>query len=451
MQRGLVRKSTAIRPPPVACLGPGALPSDLQCNEELAAAKGLLSVLAAMTPQHCQPCRSEDHAKLIHANCDHPDCAYQLAFCYSSFSGPLQAHRCPAHAVSGHGMRYHLQGLPPGVPVSPAFHPAQERYCSCGCRGPVKFTSYCGICGWPEDLCARRVDQLRTSLYDGHNEFTHCVYCPNLARRIIVPATSSPAADWANFLGAGAGIRALLSQSGAENTLTLVTRFMRTRSLRTWQDYLRHFELYLDDYNALTFKAIPGHLELFKLVFHHHVAAVAQQLLYRLPIQFHKNSPRFRESPEYDEDWLPPPAAITDKHQVNMAEVMKEINFLAVYFTNRPAACLEDWTVILNNLLAALTRPMRRVFLLPSQLLTTQPFVDMRLIEQHILDEEPEGEVFASATAASLLKPATIVFSDDLREFLGAQTSHDRTVHLDSEGALPEVMVAVSQPTTPPM
>ena len=125
--------------------------------------------------------------------------------------------------------------------------------------------------------------------------------------------------------------------------------------------------------------------------------------------------------------------------------------FIAIHFTNRPAACLVDWITILSHMLAALTRPMRQVFLLPSPFLTTQPFVDMLLVEQHILDEAPDGEVFASATAASVLKPATIVLSEDLREFLGAQTSHDRTVHLDSAGSLPEVMVAVSQPVTPPM
>ena len=294
------------------------------------------------------------------------------------------------------------------------------------------------------------MDLLRTPLYDGHNEFTTCIYCPSIAPRVIVPATSSTAADWENFLRAGAGISTLLKQSGAERTMALVARFMKARSLRTWHDFLRHFELYLDDYNAFTFNAVPGHLELFTLVFQHLVAAAAQQLLYRLPIQFHKYSPRFKDSPEYDEDWVPPLSAVTDTHHVSFAEVREAINFIAVHYTNRPAACIVDWMVILSSMLAALTRPKRQVYLLPSPLLTTQPFVDMVLVEQHILDEAPEGQIFASATAASVLRPAVIFLSDDLKEFLCAQTSHDRVRYLNHAGALPEVMVSNHQPSTPP-
>jgi hypothetical protein len=295
------------------------------------------------------------------------------------------------------------------------------------------------------------VDVLRTSLFDGHSQFTHCSYCPNLSRRIIVPATASTAADWANFLRAGAGIPEILKQAGAEPALASVTQFMRTRSLRTWHDLLRHFETYLQDYSPHTFLAAPGRLELFKLVFHHYVAAAAQHLLFRGDIQFYKVSPRFKDSPEYDENWVPTPSAINDKYEIPMSQIMAAVNSIAIHFTNRPAACLDDWSVIINGLMAAVTRPSRQVFLLPCQYMTTQPFVDMVLTEQHVLDLQPEGPVFASATAASMLAPSTIVLSEDLLEFLGAQTTYDRADHLDSAGRLPPVMVGVSQPVTPPM
>ena len=113
---------------------------------------------------------------------------------------------------------------------------------------------------------------------------------------------------------------------------------MRMRSLRTWQQFLQHFELYLDDFNAVTFRAAPGHNQLFKLVFGHHAAAAAQQLLFRLPFQFHKYSPRFRESMDYDEDWQPPASSITDVHQIPFSLVMQEVNRVAIYFTGKPAA-----------------------------------------------------------------------------------------------------------------
>jgi hypothetical protein len=231
----------------------------------------------------------------------------------------------------------------------------------------------------------------------------------------------------------------------------MVVQFMRVLSLRTWHDFLRHFETYLQDYNAHTFLTAPGHVELFKLVFHHYVAAEAQHLLFRGDIQFYKVSPRFKDSPEYDEHWSPTPSAINDKYQIPMDQVMAAINSIAIHFTNRPAACLDDWVVIINGMMAALTRPSRQVFLLPSQYLTAQPFVDMILTEQHVLDLQPEGAIFASATAASMLTPSTIVLSDELMEFLGAQTSHDRVGHLDAAGRLPPTMVGVSQPVTPPM
>jgi len=406
---------------------------------------------ASMAHQHCQPRRADDHAKTLHAQCSHIGCTYKISFCYNSLLGPLQSMRCPAHVLDGSGMEYHLHGLPPGIAVTPAFHPAQERFCSCGCRGPVKFTSYCSVCGWPEDLCAKRIDVLRTSLFDGHSQFTHCSYCPNLSRRALVPATSSTAADWANFLRAGAGIRDLLKQAGAETALHNVAQFMRLRSLSTWHDFLRHFETFLLDFTPHTFLAAPGHVALFKLVFHHYVAAEAQHLLYRGAIQFYKASPRFKDSPEYDESWSPTASAINDKYQFPMDQVMAAINNIAIHFTNRPAACLDDWVVIINGMLAALTRPSRQVFLLPSRFLTAQPFVDMVLSEQHVLDLQPEGDVYASATAASMLAPSTIALSDELREFLGAQTSHDRVGHLDGAGRLPPTMVGVSQPVTPPM
>ena len=193
-----------------------------------------------MSAHKCLPCKQDDHDKLLHARCDYPGCSFQVSFCYFSFLGPLQASRCPSHHAQGREMAYHLHGLPTGIPVSPGFHPAQERWCSCGCRGPVKFTSYCGICGWPEDLCARRMDLMRTPLHQGHNEFTHCTYCPNLASRVLIPATGSTAADWESYLQSHAGIHTLLAQADAAHATASVVRFMRMRSLHTWQQFLRH-------------------------------------------------------------------------------------------------------------------------------------------------------------------------------------------------------------------
>ena len=347
-------------------------------------------------------------------------------------------------------MSYHLQGFPTCTPVPPGFYPAQERWCSCGCRSPVKFTSYCGTCGWPEDLCARRIDLVRTPLHQGHNEYTHCVYCPNLASRVLVPASGSPAADWESCLRVHTGIHTILTQAGAAQATNAVLRFMRLRTLHTWQQFLQHFDLYLEDYTAATFKDAPGHIQLFRLVFGHHAVAAAQQLLFRMPFQFHKYNPRFRGSMEFDEDWRPPASTVTDTHQIPFSTVMREINRIAIYFTERPAACIFEWAYLIELLLGSLARPLRRTLLLPSTLHTEQPFVDMQLVEQHILDECPDGDIYASAVPDSMLRKGSIILHENLIAFLAAQTAHDRAPHAAAGGHLPDIMVTVAAPNTPP-
>ncbi len=81
-----------------------------------------------MDPRKCLPCVNEEHAKILHAKCASPGCAVKASFCYLSFLGPVQAFRCPAHSSPQDELSYRLQGLAGTVPVTPAFHPAQERW-----------------------------------------------------------------------------------------------------------------------------------------------------------------------------------------------------------------------------------------------------------------------------------------------------------------------------------
>jgi hypothetical protein len=135
----------------------------------------------------CLPCTNTTHHKVLHVTCDEPGCGASASFCWFSFQGPIQTYQCPAHQARRNGLIYSYDKMDGLVPAPAVFHPSPSRWCSC-CRQAVRFTVYCPACGYPEDLCARRVDELRTSLFHGHNEYTHCPRCPRVAPMIIVPA-----------------------------------------------------------------------------------------------------------------------------------------------------------------------------------------------------------------------------------------------------------------------
>ena len=380
----------------------------------------------------CVPCVTQDHAKLLHVQCAESSCSVRASFCYLSCCGPVQAFKCPAHPHAQHKLIYRLEGMSGSVPVTAAFFPAQERRCSCGCWSTVKFTSYCGSCGYPEDLCARRLDMLRTTLYGGHNNYTHCPFCPNLVNMVIVPATGFVKADWRTFLDAHSGVEQLLSSQGAALASDAVLQFMRARSILTWNAFLLHFQEFVQDYTSEAFLRAPGHPALLKLVLHHEAAAIAQQLLFRLPYLFYRVCPRFKEAEDYDENWAPPTDDYGAVHQVDLMRVLQAVNQRALSLTGRPAACIEEWGVLVEDMLKALSRPHRRLYILRPEFDTEHPFMDARLYEQHV-HVPLVTDSYAEVMCGSVTREAIIFMTEQMRNYLRQQTAQDCAPALGDE------------------
>ena len=146
------------------------------------------------------PCHRDDHAIIMRISCAQQGCGYKAKLCYDSLIGKVQQRRCPRHLDRDDFLIYSIQGLTGQGSYRAVPDPAPWRRCNRSCCGePVRFTTYCLLCGFPEDLCAARLDKLRLPPHNGHNEYTHCPRCPPICGVTIVPATGYPDADWAQF------------------------------------------------------------------------------------------------------------------------------------------------------------------------------------------------------------------------------------------------------------
>ena len=253
---------------------------------------------------------------------------------------------------------YSISGLPSLGSYRPVPEPAPWRRCNRACCGePVRFTTYCLMCGFPEDLCPTRLDKLRLPPSNGHNEYTHCPRCPPIVGMTIVPATGYPDTDWAQFEDAFFCVPDILQKAGAAAAWPKVHEFMQRSGLTTWGTFLSNFEQYVNHIGAENFNQVSGHGDLGRRVLGHLLLAEAHELLFRrLLLCFDTNyvNPASDNLPQSSPHSFP-----GGRHEVPLMTVLLRLDAVVRQYTARTARAFMPLDMLVLKVMAQLVRPGR--------------------------------------------------------------------------------------------
>ena len=365
----------------------------------------------------CSPCQREDHATIMKISCVQNGCGYKAKLCYDSLRGSVQQRRCPRHMNRDDFLFYSIQGLPSHGVYRAVPDPAQWRRCHRGCCGePVRFTTYCLLCGFPEDLCASRLDKLRLPPHHGHNEYTHCPRCPVICGVTIIPATGYPEADWAQFEEAAFCVPVLLERAGAAGAWHKVKEFMQQSGFTTWGTFLSHFQQYIQHVGAEAFNQIEGHAELGRLCLGHIIVAEVHKLLFRrqqLCYEANYVNPDPVNLPQN-----PPHSFHGAQHSVPFEVVIRKLNEVVRQCTARTARAYKPLDMLVLYVLASLARPGRQTWIVRSD--NGYMMTDSKLLGE---SEQIPSNVLAQAKCASMFAAGTCWLSEELRLMLESPTA----------------------------
>ena len=296
----------------------------------------------------------------MHVRCAATGCGYVAKACYNSLQAHhLQSWKCPKHPGRDDRLRYHFEGLLAVGAYRAVPDPAQWRNCHRSCCGkPVRFVTYCLLCGYPEDLCAQRLDQLRLAPHFGHNQYTQCAKCPSLVGMTIVPATGYNDVDWAQFEEADFCIPDLLLKAGAEAAWPTIRAFMKRSGLTTWGSFLNRFTAYVNSWDANLFQDMDGHKELCRMV-------IGQLIVTEIHKQlFHKQ----RLCYDVDQGFSEPPTAFPGvQHSMQMQTVLQTMSDVVRQYTARTARAFKPLDMLVLHTMAALARPGRVIQIVSSE------------------------------------------------------------------------------------
>ena len=290
--------------------------------------------------------------------CAEQGCGYSAKLCYTSLGSHVQQRRCPRHMGREDRLIYSIVGLTSMGSYRPVPEPAQWRRCnrSC-CTQPVRFTTYCLLCGFPEDLCPTRLDKLRLPPSNGHNEYTHCPRCPLGVGMTIIPATGYPDADWAQFEANFFCIPDILARAGASAAWPKVHEFMQRLGFTTWGTFLSNFQQYVNHIGASNFHEEEGHGNLGRLALGHILFAEAHKLLFRrsqLCFDVNYTAPDPQNPPQ-----SPPHSFHGGRHSVPLLDVLRRIDAVVMQYTARTARAFMPLDMLVLKVSAQLARPGR--------------------------------------------------------------------------------------------
>ena len=364
-------------------------------------------------PAHyCSPCHRDDHEAIMRIGCAEQGCGYSAKICYTSLGSHVQQRRCPRHMGREDRVIYTIKGLTSIGSYRPIPEPAQWRRCNRACcTHPVRFTTYCLMCGFPEDLCPTRLDKLRLPPFNGHNEYTHCPRCPGGVGMTIVPASGYPDTDWAQFEANSFCVPDILTRAGASAAWPKVREFMQRVGLTTWGTFLSNFQQYVNHIGAANFHEEEGHGNLGRLALGHILFAEAHRLLFRraqLCFEVNYLSPDPHNPPQD-----PPHSFPGGRHSVLLLTVLRRIDAVIMQYTACNVRAFMPLDMLVSKLMAHLSRP-GRVTLIER---TDEGYflLDLKLLPE---DESIPQQFLGKATCPAMHNAGETWLGEGLRLFL---------------------------------
>ena len=361
---------------------------------------------------YCNPCHRDDHEAIMRIGCAEPGCGYAAKLCYASLGAHVQQRRCPRHMGREDRVIYTIKGLTTIGSYRPIPEPAQWRRCNRACCAlPVRFTTYCLMCGFPEDLCPTRLDKLRLPPSNGHNEYTHCPRCPGGVGMTIVPASGYPDTDWAQFEANSFCVPDILARAGASGAWPTVREFMQRVGLTTWGTFLNNFQQYVAHIGAEQFHEQDGHGNLGRLALGHILFAEAHKLLFR---RTHKCFELNYLAPDPNNPPQDPPHSFPGgRHSVLLITILRKVNDVIIQYTGRSVREFMPLDMLVLKLMASLARPGRVI-------LIERPDAGYELLDLKALpeDESIPQQYIAKATCPAMHDAGHSWLGEGLRLFL---------------------------------